>query len=107
MVVLIYHHLKRFNEVLIMHDLLCKFESLVILQTMMDLVDLNFIDTVKLNQIADTANELDIDLNYIDYDKIMYESDYDLMVEVFEDWAEDINTMYLDVKSELLKLIKE
>lgn len=24
----------------------------------------------------------------------------------FEDWAEDINTMYLDVKSELLKLIK-
>ena len=96
-----------------MHDLLCKFEGLVILQTMMDLVDLNFIDTVKLNQIADTANELDIDLNYIDYDKIMYESDYDLMVEVFEDWAEDINTMYLDVKSELLKsfqllkLIKE
>lgn len=88
-----------------MHDLLCKFESLVILQTMMDLVDLNFIDTVKLSQIADTANELDIDLNYIDYDKIMYESDYDLMVHVFEDWAEDINTMYLDVKDKLLKLI--
>lgn len=105
MVVLIYHHLKRFNEVLIMHDLLCKFESLVILQTMMDLIDLNFIDTVKLNQIADTANELDIDLNYVDYDKIMHESDYDLMVQVFEDWAEDINTMYLDVKDKLLKLI--
>ena len=47
----------------------------------------------------------DIDLNYIDYDKIMYESDYDLMVQVFEDWAEDINTMYLDVKDKLLKLI--
>lgn len=89
-----------------MEDLLYKLESLVILQTMIDLVDLNFIDTVKLNQIADTADELDIDLNYIDYDKIMYESDYDLMVDVFEDWAEDINSMYLDVRDELLKLIK-
>ena len=88
-----------------MYDLLEKFESLVVLKTMMDLMDLNFIDTVKISQIADTANELDIDLDFTLYDQIEYESDYDLMVETFEDWFEDINIMYLDVKNGLLKLI--
>lgn len=88
-----------------MMDLLEKFENLVILKTMMDLVDLNFIDTVKLSQIANTANELDIDLDFTFYDQIEYEDDYDLMIQTFEDWFEDINTMYLDVKNGLLKLI--
>lgn len=88
-----------------MYNLLEKFENLVVLKTMMDLVDLNFIDTVEISQIADTANELDIDLDFTLYDKIEYESDYDLMVDTFEDWFEDVNTMYLDVKNGLLKLI--
>lgn len=88
-----------------MYDLLEKFEGLVVLKTMMDLVDLNFIDTIKISQIADTANEFDIDLDFTLYDKIEYESDYDLMIETFEDWFEDVNTMYLDVKNGLLKLI--
>ena len=88
-----------------MMDLLEKFENLVVLKTMMDLVDLNFIDTVKLSQIANTANELDIDLDFTFYDQIEYEDDYDLMIETFEDWFEDVNTMYLDVKNGLLKLI--
>lgn len=88
-----------------MYDLLYKFENLVVLKTMMDLVDPNFIDSVKLGQIADTANELDIDLNHLNYDKILYEDDYDLMIDVFEEWFEDINTMYLDIKNGLLKLI--
>lgn len=88
-----------------MYNLLEKFESLVVLKTMMDLVDLNFIDTVKISQIADTANELNIDLDFTLYDQIEYENDYDLMIETFEDWFEDVNIMYLDVKNDLLKLI--
>lgn len=88
-----------------MYNLLEKFENLVVLKTMMDLVDLNFIDTVRISQIADTANELDIDLDFTLYDQIKYDDDYDLMIETFEDWFEDVNTMYLDVKNGLLKLI--
>ena len=80
-----------------------KFENLVILKTMMDLVDLNFIDTVKLGQIADTANELNIDLNYIVYDQI-HENDYDdVMIDVFNGWYEDVDIMYNDIKNDLLK----
>lgn len=88
-----------------MYNLLEKFENLVVLKTMMDLVDLNFIDTIKISQIANTANELDIDLDFTLYDQIEYENDYDLMVDTFEDWFEDVNIMYLDVKNGLLKLI--
>ena len=43
--------------------------------------------------------------NHLDYDKIEYNSQYDLIEQVYFEWFEDINTMYLDVKNGLLKLI--
>lgn len=88
-----------------MYDLLCKFENLVILKTIMDNVDLNFIDTVDLDKIANVANELEIDLNFLDYDKIEYDNQYDLIEQVYYDWFEDVDTMYEDIKNGLLKLI--
>lgn len=88
-----------------MMNLLCKFEDLVILKTIMESIDLNFIDTVDLNKILDVAIELNIDLNCIDFDKIEYDSQYDLIESVYYEWFEDVNTMYLDVKNGLLKLI--
>ena len=88
-----------------MYELLCKFENIVTIKTIMDCIDLNFIGTEDLNKIANIANELDIDLNYLDYDKIEYNDQYDLIEQVFYEWFEDVNTMYLDIKNGLMKLI--
>ena len=86
-----------------MHDLLCKFENIIILKTIMESVDRNFVDTVDLDKIANVANELDIDLNYLDYDRIERDNQFDLIEQVYYDWFEDVNTMYLDIKNGLLK----
>lgn len=86
-----------------MHDLLCKFENIVILKTIMESVDHNFIDTVDLSKIADVANELEIDLNFLDYDRIERDNQFDLIEQVYYDWFEDVNTVYLDIKNGLLK----
>ena len=86
-----------------MHDLLCKFENIIILKTIMESVDHNFIDTVDLGKIADVANELEIDLNFLDYDRIERDNQFDLIEQVYYDWFEDVNTMYLDIKNGLLK----
>lgn len=88
-----------------MYDLLCKFENLVILKTMMDMIDCNFLDTVNLQQIADVADELNVHLDYqVDFDDI-YDSEYDKLYDIYIKWFDDINNMYLDVKNGLLKLI--
>lgn len=88
-----------------MHELLCKFENIVTLKTIMDNIDLNFICLNDLDKIANIANELDIDLNCIDYDNIEYNSQYQDICDTFTDWFEDINTMYLDLREKLLQLI--
>lgn len=87
-----------------MFDLLCKFENIVVLKTIMDSIDLNFIGTEDLERIADDAENLGIDLNCIDLDNI-YDSEYDLIEDIYREWFDDVNTMYLDIKEKLLKLI--
>lgn len=88
-----------------MYDLLEKFENLVVLKTIMEGVDLNFIGTNELEHIACIANELDVDLNVLDFEKIQYNGQHQEICDVFDDWFKDVNTMYLDVKNGLLKLI--
>ena len=88
-----------------MHELLCKFENIVVLKTIMDNIDLNFICLDDLDKIANIADELDIDLNCIDYDNIEYNSQYQDICDTFTDWFEDVNTMYLDLREKLLQLI--
>lgn len=88
-----------------MYDLLCKFENLVVLKTIMSNIDLNFIGTQDLGNIIEIADELDIPLNYIDYDNIDYNDQYQDICDVYMDWFDDVNAMYLDVKNGLLKLI--
>lgn len=83
-------------------NILEKFENLVVLKTIMDFKDLNYLDTVDLQQVADCAEELDIDLNAIDMDNIK-DSEYDRIYDIFMEWFEDVNYMYNDVKEELLK----
>ena len=88
-----------------MYDLLCKFEDLVVLKTIMDNIDLNFIGTEDLDNIIEIAEELNISLNCIDYDNIDYNDQYQDICDVYTDWFDDVNNMYLDVKNDLLKLI--
>ena len=88
-----------------MYELLKQFENLVVLKTMMDMIECNFIDTVNLQQIADVADELDIHLDYqIDFDNINA-SEYNELYDIYIKWFDDINNMYLNVKNGLLKLI--
>ena len=88
-----------------MNKLLNLFESIIILKTDMDNINLNFICVNDLEKIVDVATELDIDLNCLEYDKIEYNTQQEQLTEVYYDWYEDINTMYLDVKNSLLRLI--
>lgn len=88
-----------------MNRLLNLFESIIILRTNMDNIDLNFICIDDLEKIIDVATELDIDLNCLEYDKIEYNTQQEQLTEVYYDWYEDINTMYLNVKNSLLRLI--
>ncbi len=88
-----------------MYELLCKFENIVTLKTIMDNINLNFICLDDLDKIANIANELDIDLNCIDYDNIEYNSQYQDICDTFTNWFEDVNIMYLDLREKLLQLI--
>ena len=88
-----------------MNRLLSLFESLIILKTDMDNIDLNFICINDMEKIIEIADELDIDLNCIEYDKIEYNTQLEELIEIYYDWYEDINTMYLDIRNELLKCL--
>lgn len=87
-----------------MYNLLCEFESLVVLKTIMDNVDLNFIGIGDLEEIDGYADELDIDIKYVDLDS-MYNWETDSIIDVYNKWYENVNNRYLEVKNGLLKLI--
>ena len=87
-----------------MYNLLCEFESLIILKTIMDSVDMNFIGIGDLEEIDGYAKELDIDIKYVDLES-MYNWEIDSILDVYNKWFENVNDRYLEVKNELLKLI--
>ncbi len=87
-----------------MYDLLCEFESLIVLKTIMDSVDMNFIGIGDLEEIDGYAKELDIDIKYVDLES-MYNWEIDSILDVYNKWYENVNDRYLEVKNGLLKLI--
>lgn len=87
-----------------MYDLLCKFEDIIVMKTIMDNVDLNFIEIGDLEEIAEYAEELGIEINHVDLENI-YNSEYDLITDIYYTWYENVNDKYLDIKNGLLKLI--
>ena len=87
-----------------MYDLLCEFESLIVLKTIMDCVDMNFIGIGDLEEIDGYAKELDINIKYVDLES-MYNWEIDSIIDVYNKWYENVNDRYLEVKNGLLKLI--
>lgn len=87
-----------------MYDLLCEFESLIVLKTIIDSVDMNFIGIGDLEEIDGYAKELDIDIKYVDLES-MYNWEIDSIIDVYNKWYENVNDRYLEVKEGLLKLI--
>lgn len=87
-----------------MYELLCEFESLIVLKTIMDSVDMNFIGIGDLEEIDGYAKELDIDIKYVDLES-MYNWEIDSILDVYNKWYENVNDRYLEVKNGLLKLI--
>ena len=83
-----------------MYDLLCEFESLIILRTLMDKVDLNFIGTEDLKEINGYARELNIDIKYVDLESI-YNWEIDSILDVYNEWYDNINDRCLEVKNQL------
>lgn len=84
-----------------MYDLLCEFESLIILRTLMDKVDLNFIGIEDLKEINEYARELNIDIKYVDLES-MYNWEIDSILNVYNEWYDNINNRYLEVKKQLI-----
>ena len=87
-----------------MYDLLCKFEDIIVMKTIMDNVDLNFIGVGDLEEIAEYAKELGVEIDCVNLDNI-YNSEYDLITDIYYTWYENVNDKYLDIKNGLLKLI--
>ena len=87
-----------------MYDLLCEFESLIVLRTLMDSVDMNFIGIGDLEEIDGYAKELDIDIKYVDLES-MYNWEIDSILNVYNEWYDNINNRYLEVKSNLFKTL--
>ena len=83
-----------------MYDLLCEFESLITLRTLMDKVDLNFIGIEDLKEINGYARELNIDIKYVDLES-MYNWEIDLILDVYNEWYDNINDRCLEVKNQL------
>ena len=84
-----------------MYDLLCEFESLIVLRTLMDSVDMNFIGIGDLEEIDGYAKELDIDIKYVDLES-MYNWEIDSILDVYNEWYDNINNRYLEVKEQLI-----
>ena len=83
-----------------MYDLLCEFESLIILRTLMNKVDLNFIGIEDLKEINEYARELNIDIKYVDLES-MYNWEIDSILDVYNEWYDNINDRCLEVKNQL------
>ena len=83
-----------------MYDLLCEFESLITLRTLMDKVDLNFIGIEDLKEINGYARELNIDIKYVDLES-MYNWEIDSLLDVYNEWYDNINDRCLEVKNQL------
>ena len=84
-----------------MYDLLCEFESLIVLKTLMDSIDMNFIGIGDLEEIDGYAKELDIDIKYVDLES-MYNWEIDSILDVYNEWYDNINNRYLEVKEQLI-----
>ena len=84
-----------------MYDLLCEFESLIALRTLMDSIDMNFIGIGDLEEIDGYAKELDIDIKYVDLES-MYNWEIDSILDVYNEWYDNINNRYLEVKEQLI-----
>ena len=80
--------------------LLRQFENILTLKTIMDYKDYEDITYDDLEEIIMLADELDIDLNCIDF----YNSS---SVNLFAEWFEDINFMYNDIKEQLIEIISD
>ena len=87
-----------------MYDLLCEFESLIVLRTIMNNVDMNFIGIGDLEEIDGYAKELGIDIKYVDLES-MYNWEIDSILDVYDEWYNNINDRYLEVKSNLFKTL--
>lgn len=83
-----------------MYDLLCEFESLITLRTLMDKVDINFIGIEDLKEINGYARELGIDIKYVDLESI-YNWEIDSILDVYNEWYDNINDRCLEVKNQL------
>ena len=84
-----------------MYDLLCEFESLIALRTLMDSVDMNFIGIGDLEKINGYARELNIDIKYVNLES-MYNWEIDSILDVYNEWYDNINDRYLEVKKQLI-----
>lgn len=84
-----------------MYDLLCEFESLIILRTLMDNVDMNFIGIGDLEEIDGYAKELGIDTKYVDLES-MHDKETGCVFDVYNEWYDNINDRYLEVKEQLI-----
>ena len=87
-----------------MYDLLCEFESLIVLRTLMDSVDMNFIGIGDLEEINGYARELNIDIKYVNLES-MYNWEIDSILDVYNEWYDNINNRYLKVKNNLFKTL--
>ena len=85
--------------------LLGDFERIIILKTLIFDIDLNFLDLESLEKIDIEAYQLEIE-NFPQYDlEDMYNSQYDKIKEIFENYKKFVTTEYWRLKRKIENLI--
>lgn len=86
-------------------SLLGDFERIIILKTLIYDIDLNFLDLEDLEKIDIEAYQLEIE-NFPQYDlEGMYNSQYDEIQEIFENYKKFVTMKYWRLKREIENLI--
>lgn len=86
-----------------MEELVKEFECIVVIKTIMEGVDYNFILIKDLDKIINLADELKIDLDCRKYINICDDCTSEDLIEVCNDWYDEICTMHDQVFDKLVK----
>jgi hypothetical protein len=85
-----------------MDEMLLNFKLITILKTEIFRVNLNFLDKGDLEEIKEVMYDMGLEKYFTDYDlESLYNSDYDKIKEIYEQWSDEVLDLFDDIQSKL------
>lgn len=87
---------------------IAELERVTILKTEIVRIDLNFLDKINLEEIAEIAYDLGIEEYLTEFDiESLYNSEYDKLCEIYEQWYDDILNAFENINDKINKRLNE